>query len=174
MHSSTLIIGGCRSGKSAHALNLAETTGLTQKLFIATCVAQDKEMQQRVERHQLERGPHWQTVEAPEAVTDTIAKHEHNTHLIVVDCLTLWMSNIMLSHQTDDEIHRAIDALCQRIQNLTIPIILVSNEVGNGIVPENALARRYRDLVGRTNQKVAAACQQVMWMVAGIPVSIKP
>lgn len=131
-------------------------------------------MQQRVERHQLERGPEWHTVEAPLAITNTIAEYEHKTQLMVVDCLTLWMSNIMLNHQDDSEIHCAIDTLCQKIRQLTIPIIVVSNEVGSGIVPENALARRYRDLAGRVNQKVAAACQQVIWMVAGIPVSIKP
>lgn len=174
MNYSTLIIGGCRSGKSGHALYLADTAGLSRKLFIATCVPQDPEMQQRVEQHQLERGPEWQTVEAPVAITNTIAEYEQKTQLMVVDCLTLWMSNIMLSHQKDDEIHYAIDALCRKIEQLTIPIIIVSNEVGAGIVPENDLARRYRDLVGRVNQRVAAACQQVIWMIAGIPVSIKP
>lgn len=144
------------------------------KLFIATCVPQDDEMHHRVARHKAERGDLWQTIEEPVAIAEIIAAPPKQCQLIVIDCLTLWVSNIMLNNEDDQIIHRAIDTLCQNITKATIPIILVSNEVGTGIVPENALARRFRDLVGRVNQQVASACRQVIWMVAGIPVQIKP
>lgn len=174
MHTSTLIIGGCRSGKSRHALQIAETSGTRQKLFIATCVPQDEEMRERVRRHQQERGDDWQALEVPIEVASAIARKGVDAGLILVDCLTLWISNIMLENETEDAIHRRIDALCDLLTAPPCPVILVSNEVGTGIVPENALARHYRDLVGRANQQVAAACRQVIWMVAGIPVTIKP
>jgi len=174
MYPTTFIIGGCRSGKSSHALHLADTLGLAHKLFIATCVPQDEEMNLRVKRHQIERGPGWQTIEEPIDIAAAIADRPQKTQLIVIDCLTLWASNMMLNYQNDDFVHQAIDSFCAMLAQAAIPIILVSNEVGAGIVPENALARRFRDLVGRVNQQVASACHQVIWMVAGIPVCIKP
>lgn len=174
MHPTTLIIGGCRSGKSRHALQLAEASGTQRKLFIATCVPQDDEMRERVRRHQEERGKQWQALEVPVELSDAISRSGTDDGLILIDCLTLWISNLVLENDDDGAIYQHIDELCEALTSPRCPIILVSNEVGTGIVPENALARRYRDLVGRANQQVAAACGQVIWMVAGIPVTIKP
>lgn len=174
MHTATFILGGCRSGKSRHALFLGDSTDLQRKLFIATCVPQDDEMRARVRRHQHERGSDWQTLEVPVELADAIAQSKTGTDLVLIDCLTLWISNIMLADEEEAQRHRRIDRLCDILKSPPCRIIIVSNEVGTGIVPENALARHYRDLVGRANQQVAAICRQVIWMVAGIPVSIKP
>lgn len=173
MNHSTLVIGGCRSGKSSQALHLADAQKPDRKLFVATCVPQDPEMLDRVARHKKERDSHWLTIETPLTLAETIDGYGSETDLILIDCLTLWVSNLMMEND-EDEIHNAIDQLCDRLQRPPCPVILVSNEVGTGIVPENHIARRYRDLVGRANQRVAAACHSVIWMVAGIPVTIKP
>lgn len=174
MHATTLIIGGCRSGKSRHALKLGDSIVGERKLFVATCVPQDQEMHERVKRHQEERGANWQTLEAALDLPDTLLRHGPEADLVVVDCLTLWISNLMLAHEGGGH---AIEGEISRLRAvLTMPpcpMILVTNEVGAGIVPENRLARRFRDLVGRTNQQAAAACRQVIWMVAGIAVPVK-
>ena len=173
MPSSTLIIGGYRSGKSRHALNLADNTGDSCNLFVATCIPQDQEMAERVKRHQRERGSHWQTVETPHDLATTICKTGSDVDLLLIDCLTLWISNLMMIHDDDKDVLQHIDHLVTAIRNAPCPIIVVSNEVGTGIVPENALARRFRDLCGWCNQKVAATVHRVIWMVAGIAVTIK-
>jgi len=131
-------------------------------------------MQARVDRHKQERDGTWQTVETPLDLADTLDAYGDKTDLILIDCLTLWISNLMMVHESDDAIHAIIDDFCERLHHPSCSVLLVTNEVGAGIVPENDLARRYRDLVGKTNQKVAAACRRVVWMVAGIPVTIKP
>lgn len=172
MHRSTLIIGGCRSGKSRHALATADAMGARRKWFVATCRPQDDEMRDRVRRHQKERDAHWQTLEAPLALTETILKAEPDD-VLLIDCLTLWASNLMFTFEDDAVIERRVRDLCAAIDKPPCPLILVSNEVGTGIVPENAVARRYRDLIGRINQQVASMAQRVIWMVAGIPVVIK-
>lgn len=153
---------------------MAEHRNPARKLFVATCIPQDPEMQVRVDRHKAERDVTWQTVETPLDLPETIDKFGSGADLILIDCLTLWVSNLMMAHDSDDTIHEAVNHLCDRIKKPPCTVLLVTNEVGTGIVPENDLARRYRDLVGRTNQMVAAACQRVVWMVAGIPVTIKP
>ncbi|MFZ1984601.1 MAG: bifunctional adenosylcobinamide kinase/adenosylcobinamide-phosphate guanylyltransferase [Desulfatitalea sp.] len=175
MKPTTFIIGGCRSGKSRQALLLGNSMEgpRKRKLFIATCVPQDTEMHDRVRRHQQERGPQWQTLEVPIELAQAIAQQGAAANLILVDCLTLWVSNMMLAYEHESEINSRIDQLCGLLQAPPCPIILVSNEVGAGIVPENHLARRFRDQVGRINQQVAAACQSVVWMVAGIAIPIK-
>lgn len=175
MKPTTLIIGGCRSGKSRQALLLGNSMEgpCNRKLFVATCVPQDTEMHDRVRRHQEERGPQWQTLEVPIELAQAIAQHGATASLILVDCLTLWVSNMMLAYEDESEINIRIDRLCGLLQAPPCPIILVSNEVGAGIVPENPLARRFRDQVGRINQQVATACQSVVWMVAGIAIPIK-
>jgi adenosylcobinamide kinase/adenosylcobinamide-phosphate guanylyltransferase len=165
-----LVIGGCRSGKSRHALELAEKISDIKRIFIATCVPYDEEMKDRVRRHQQERGSSWLTVDAPVELADTILTCSQNAHVVLADCLTLWMSNLLMeSEQTD----RRVEELIKAISRAQCPVILVSNEVGGGIVPENALARQFRDAVGFANQKVAACVDEVIWMVAGIPVKIK-
>ncbi len=173
MHPTTLIIGGCRSGKSRHALELADTIGGRRKFFVATCVPQDEEMTARVQRHQRERGADWQTLEVPLELAEAVEQHGPKADIMVVDCLTLWVSNLMADLGDDDDVMRKIDTLCKVLAHPPCPVILVTNEVGTGIVPENPLARRYRDLAGWTNQQVAAACKQMIWMVAGIATKVK-
>ncbi len=172
----TLVIGGCRSGKSGHALKLAEELAVAegrQRIFIATCQPMDEEMRRRVAAHQAERPEGWRVIEAPEAVPEAVAENAGPGRVALVDCLTLWISNLLL--KTDDpEAHaaparRLIDAL----KAARGPVILVTNELGCGVVPDNRLARMYRDMVGHVNAAVAAAADRVIWTVAGIPVTIK-
>ena len=168
-----LVLGGCRSGKSGHALDLAEAMG-TRRLFVATCVPHDDEMRQRVARHQAERSAAWQTLEVPVDLAGTITIHSPLADVMLVDCLTLWLSNLLMETEDVDRIRRVIDGLAEAVRKAPHAIVLVSNEVGAGIVPENRLARLYRDLAGWTNQAMAAACDRVIWTMAGIPVTIKP
>ncbi len=170
----TFVIGGCRSGKSTHALELAERIPGGRKLFIATCVPRDDEMEQRVIRHQRERGEKWSTLEEPVAVPEAIHKEGASHDVILVDCLTLWMSNLLLESDDQERIAEHARALVRAIEASPCPVILVSNEVGAGIVPENRLARLFRDVTGHANQAVAGCVDRVIWMVAGIPVTIKP
>ena len=168
-----LVLGGCRSGKSSHALKLAEGMG-NRRVFVATCVPHDEEMQARVDRHRRERGDAWKTLEIPVNLAEAIGAHSLAADVILVDCLTLWLSNLLMQTQDSQQIRRHIDNLVDAVKTAPLAVILVSNEVGAGIVPENRLARLYRDLAGWTNQAVAAACDRVVWTVAGIPVTIKP
>jgi adenosylcobinamide kinase/adenosylcobinamide-phosphate guanylyltransferase len=170
---SILVIGGCKSGKSRHALALAAAAP-PRKLFIATCVPGDDEMHRRVARHQAERGPEWRTLEEPLALAEAIRSHSGATDLILVDCLTLWLSNLMLAQEALEGLERRLSDLMAAIGNARCPVILVSNEVGAGIVPENSLARRFRDAAGTMNQTVAAGVDRVTWVVAGIPLTVKP
>ncbi len=172
MPSTTLIIGGCRSGKSSHALDLAEQINGSRKLFVATCIPQDSEMAARVKHHQRERGAHWRTVESPYDLAKTIVEHGPGTDVMLIDCLTLWISNLMGQNDDTAVLHH-VEQFVDAARNAPCPIIAVSNEVGTGIVPENEIARRFRDLAGWCNQSVAAACQCVSWMVAGIAVPVK-
>ena len=174
MAEATLVTGGCRSGKSRHAQLLAETVPGLRRCYIATCVPLDDEMQRRVSRHQAERGPAWLTVEAPLDLAEALDKHAPQADVILVDCLTLWISNLMGAGKDMDGIADTAHELAAAIQRAVCPVILVTNEVGAGIVPENALARAYRDAAGLVNQIMAAACNTVIWTVAGIPVTIKP
>ncbi len=171
--SKILVLGGCRSGKSGHALQLAEGLGQT-RLFVATCVPRDEEMQARVDRHQQDRDATWKTLEVPVELAAAIRTHAPSTEVALVDCLTLWLSNLLMENDNIEWIHKQIADLAAAVQAAPTPLVLVSNEVGTGIVPENRLARHYRDLAGWTNQAVAAACDRVVWTVAGIPVTIKP
>lgn len=173
MPNTTLIIGGCRSGKSSYALSLGEKLKGKRNLFVATCQPHDDEMKDRVRRHQHERGDHWQTVEAPLDIVDTIERSGMNANVMLIDCLTLWVSNLMMAHESDDDVIERISRLSKAIISPPCPIILVTNEVGTGIVPENQLARRFRDLTGWCNQRMASGCTDVVWMVAGIANTIK-
>ncbi len=174
MKETVLIIGGCRSGKSRYALELATQAAGRNRIFVATCVPGDKEMEERVRRHQKERSQSWTTVEAPLSLVESVDEHGRQGNVIVVDCLTLWLSNLLLEINNPEEIEVHIKKLTQSLEASQCPVFLVSNEVGTGIVPENRLARRFRDVAGFANQKVAACSDMVIWMVAGIPVSIKP
>jgi adenosylcobinamide kinase / adenosylcobinamide-phosphate guanylyltransferase len=174
MFPTIFITGGCRSGKSGRALEICNTMGGLHNCYLATCVPQDAEMHARVHRHQQERGAAWFTIEEPLEITAAIASQGEAAGVILVDCLTLWISNLMTAEFDDAAILNRVDMLCKTVATPPCPIVLVSNEVGTGIVPENALARRFRDLAGWTGQRMATACRQVIWMVAGIPVPIKP
>lgn len=170
----TLVTGGCRSGKSRHAQALAEAVPGKRRCYIATCVPLDDEMQRRVDRHQAERGPEWKTVEAPMGVAAAIDAQGPQADVILVDCLTLWISNLMGAGREMDAVVAAAHELAAAVERAACPVILVTNEVGAGIVPENALARAYRDAAGLVNQIMAACCERVVWSVAGIPVTVKP
>lgn len=164
--SATLILGGARSGKTTHALRLAEasTGGL---VMIATAQALDDEMAERIARHQAERGRRWRTLEAPLDLVGALAEVRPG-ETAVVDCLTLWVSNLMFAERDiEGETRGLIAALAGR------DVILVSNEVGLGIVPDNALARRFRDEAGRLNQRIAAAADRVLFIAAGLPMVLK-
>lgn len=172
MNRITFVIGGCRSGKSGHAQALAEQIE-GKKIYLATCVPHDDEMAERVRRHQAQRDARWETLEEPVELAGAIADHSGEYNVILVDCLTLWTSNLLLSPDKAPELDAACRDLVQSLKSARCPVILVSNEVGTGIVPENELARRYRDEAGWVNQKIAASADRVVWMVAGIPVTIK-
>jgi adenosylcobinamide kinase/adenosylcobinamide-phosphate guanylyltransferase len=168
-----LIIGGARSGKSAHAQALAEREAAQRggaPVMIATAEPLDEEMRERIARHRAERGPGWRTVEAPldpaAAITSLAA-----ADCAVVDCLTLWLSNLMFAER---DLVAATDGLLQAAARSSSEIILVTNEVGMSIVPENALARRFRDEAGRMNRRAAERADEVVVMFAGIPLRLKP
>jgi adenosylcobinamide kinase/adenosylcobinamide-phosphate guanylyltransferase len=164
--STTLILGGARSGKTTHALGLAEATGRSL-VMIATAQALDAEMEERIARHRAERDARWRTLEAPLDVAGALGD-VHASETAVIDCLTLWVSNLL--HAARDVDHAAgdlIGALNGR------DVLLVANEVGLGIVPDNALARRFRDEAGRLNQRVAAAADKVLFIAAGLPLVLK-
>jgi adenosylcobinamide kinase/adenosylcobinamide-phosphate guanylyltransferase len=168
------VIGGCRSGKSRHALETAQALAGSRKIFMATCIPCDDEMRQRVARHRQERSSAWQTVEAPILLPEAITANGRKADAILVDCLTLWISNLLMQDETPEKIDGQIRSLTAAIGNAGCPVVLVSNEVGAGVVPDNRLARLFRDWVGSVNQTIAAMADKVIWMVAGIPITIKP
>jgi adenosylcobinamide kinase/adenosylcobinamide-phosphate guanylyltransferase len=167
------VLGGCRSGKSSYALETARKFAGDNKIFIATCIPHDDEMKQRVARHREERSQAWETVEAPVLLPEAIIENSPRADAIIVDCLTLWVSNLLMDSDDSDKIEMQIPRLTDAINKSHCPIVLVSNEVGQGIVPDNKLARQFRDLVGYVNQAVAGCVAEVVWTVAGIPVRIK-
>lgn len=181
----TLVVGGCKSGKSRYALKLAEKISVGAspasespapaaiKIFVATSVPTDSEMTERVIAHKKERGENWLTIEEPIFLSEVIKEYSKQADLILIDCLTLWISNLLYKDYNKEKIFKCIQELVKSIKNAESPIILVSNEVGSGIVPENKLARQFRDIAGITNQEIAAAVTNVVWTIAGIPVKIK-
>jgi len=179
----SLLIGGVRAGKSGRALSLAEHYRRDGNvLFVATAQAFDDEMRQRIEAHQRERETkHWQTLESPIAIADDLASRASSRYsVVIVDCLTLWVSNILLTLPDDanaefaisTEAIRLLGALAERAARGT-RIILVTNEVGLGVVPPTPLGRRYRDALGRVNQLAAAASDETILMVAGLELKLK-
>ena len=164
-----LILGGARSGKSRFAECLARSRG-HDLVYVATGEAHDDEMAQRIARHRTDRGPEWHTVEVPIDLPATIAAASQANTVVLVDCLTLWLSNVMLA---DRDIAKAAADLLAALALAPGPVFMVTNEVGLGIVPENALARRFRDEAGRLNQLVAAQVPHVAFMAAGLPMWLK-
>ncbi len=172
----TLIIGGAKSGKSTLALELAQKhikseTGNPSGLFIATASIQDQEMRLRIEAHKKERGNRWYTIEEGIRIGFILENHLDSFDVAVIDCITLWVSNILLN--TAETMEQQIENLERALTRAQRPVILVSNEVGLGIVPDNKLARHYRDILGRVNQRFARLCPRVIFMAAGIPLILK-
>lgn len=166
----TLIVGGARSGKSRRALELAgQLPG--ERVFVATAEPSDAEMAARIERHRRDRGPEFTTVEAPLDLLNALKTVSGPDRVVIVDCLTLWLGNLM-HYERDVDAHTA--ALVAFLEAAPGPVILVSNEVGTGLVPTTSLGRAFRDAQGELNQAVAAVCERVEFMVAGLPVAVKP
>lgn len=164
-----LVLGGARSGKSAYAESLVE--GIEgDPIYIATATPSDEEMAARIAAHKARRGDHWSTVEEPRDLTGVIAAHAVTGRAVLVDCLTLWLANVMADGaDPESETGRLVETL----RGAAAPVVLVSNEVGFGIVPDNALARAFRDHAGRLNQAVAAAADRVVFIAAGLPLTLK-
>jgi len=169
----SLITGGARSGKSSHAISLAQSIKGNRLYFIATGQALDIEMGSRIAHHKATRPTQFVTIEEPLDPTIAMAPLEGKADGIVLDCLTLWVSNLMGIGAQDDSILASADRLANAIARASFSSIVVTDEVGAGIVPDNPAGRRFRDLLGWTNQKIAAIATEVILMVAGYPVRAK-
>jgi len=166
----TLVLGGARSGKSRYAERLIEAAA-TRGTYIATAEPGDAEMMSRIEVHRTRRcGDFWHTVEAPLEVASVIAKEATTDRPLLVDCLTLWLSNLLLA---DKCVETETRSLCAVLREAAGPIVLVANEVGLGLVPETPLGRRFRDAAGRLNQEIAALADRVIFVAAGLPLVLK-
>jgi len=165
-----LVIGGARSGKSRHAQGLADRSGLA-KLFLATAEGLDEEMRQRIARHRADRDEGWRTREEPLELVAALGQEAAPGRIVLVDCLTLWLANLM---QAGRELEREIEALKAAVAGLEGPVILVTNEVGLGLAPMTPLGREFRDWQGRLNAEIAEAADVVVAMTAGLPLVVKP
>ena len=172
MNKNILITGGCRSGKSRQALSIAKKyTG--RKIYLATAEPLDDEMKSRIERHRQERGKDWITVEEPLDLVSAIKKEKDKSALILIDCLTLWISNLMMKSIAPYSILKMVKELIAECSHSKNTVLLVTNEVGAGIVPDNELSRNFRDIAGEANQMVASRFNEVIHMVSGIPMTLK-
>jgi adenosylcobinamide kinase/adenosylcobinamide-phosphate guanylyltransferase len=163
------VLGGARSGKSRYAQDRAEADGAAP-IFIATAQAFDTEMADRIARHRADRDARWTTIEAPLTLPQAIAAQAGVDRVLLIDCLTLWTSNLLLAGH---DMEAAADRLVAAMRAAPGLLVFVANEVGLGIVPDNALARRFRDDAGRLNQRVAAAADEVVLITAGLPLRLK-
>jgi adenosylcobinamide kinase/adenosylcobinamide-phosphate guanylyltransferase len=166
------ISGGARSGKSRLAEELAGRLG-EQLLYVATAHAGDTEMAARIVRHQERRGAAWQTVEEPYELVSVLVGHDGWFKAVLVDCITLWLTNLLLATDSKAAVLDKVRELAAAAKGLQSPLILVSNEVGMGIVPDNELARKFRDLAGEANEILAAAADEVYVMFSGLPLKLK-
>ncbi|RXZ35697.1 bifunctional adenosylcobinamide kinase/adenosylcobinamide-phosphate guanylyltransferase [Sphingomonas desiccabilis] len=164
-----LVLGGARSGKSRYAQAVAEAAG-GRLVFVATAQAFDAEMTDRIRRHQADRDHRWTTVDAPVDLAGAISAVDAEDTVVLIDCLTLWASNLLLGDEDGDA---RLAELAEVLGKMRAKVLLVANEVGLGIVPDNALARRFRDLAGTINQRIAAIADRVHMTVAGIPIVVK-
>ncbi len=164
----TLVLGGARSGKSRYAEGLIEAEG--GGIYIATALAFDSEMTARIDKHRQRRGEMWQTLEAPTDLLGALTSSTCKGRRVLVDCLTLWVSNLMMN---DHDVAREISMLCTAVPSLDARVVFVSNEVGLGIVPENAMARQFRDYAGILHQEIARVAQRVVFVSAGLPMMMK-
>jgi len=165
----TLILGGARSGKSRYAERLVEGVALSG-IYCATAEARDAEMAERIAAHRARRGAFWRTIETPLALPCAMAAEAAPARPVLVDCLTLWLSNLLLAGHQPDE---GASALCGALRAAPGPVVLVSNEVGMGLVPETPLGRRFRDAAGWLNQEVATLADRVIFVAAGLPLALK-
>lgn len=165
----TLVLGGARSGKSAFAEKLIGESTLT-KIYIATASAGDDEMKNRIAQHRALRGDGWTTIEEPLALVDTLTREATDNRAVLVDCLTLWLSNLMFAERDPDVEARRLTSFLGVAKH---PVVFVSNEVGLGLVPDTPLGRAFRDAQGQLNQMVAAAVPRVVFMAAGLPLWLK-
>ena len=166
---SVLVLGGTRSGKSSYAEKMAQSSGL-QPLYLATGRAFDDEMENRIAIHRDRRGSDWQTVEEPLDLVSALTLHVTVNRFVLVDCLTLWLTNLMLAER---DIAAETAGLVAMLPDLAGPVVFVSNEVGFGIVPENRMAREFRDHAGFLHQAVAAVADEVYLIAAGLPLKMK-
>jgi adenosylcobinamide kinase/adenosylcobinamide-phosphate guanylyltransferase len=166
------ITGGCRSGKSRYALDYANRH-FSKKLYFATCEVIDEEMAQRVEQHRKMRGPEWQTIEEPLEIVEKLEDYWDRADVILLDCITLWLSNLLMKWDKDSKIMNEVERLVDHVKYSATPLMIVSNEVGMGIVPADPLSRRFRDLSGTINQRIAEVANTVILMVSGIPIFLK-
>ena len=164
----SLVLGGARSGKSAYAESLIENAG--GGFYIATSEALDDEMKARIAAHRERRGDDWQTLEEPILLQHALLSIKGRGKPALVDCLTLWLSNLM---ELEKNVEAEINGLCALVEDLDYPVVFVSNEVGQGIVPDNALARQFADSAGLMNQKIAAVAENVVLVTAGIAQKLK-
>ncbi|WP_025899660.1 bifunctional adenosylcobinamide kinase/adenosylcobinamide-phosphate guanylyltransferase [Sneathiella glossodoripedis] len=165
----TFVLGGARSGKSRFAEQLAIDSGLN-KIYVATSQIFDAEMQERVNLHQQSRGGDWITIEEPIDLGKILKTQTGSGNILLIDCLTLWLTNLVLAERNIED---AGNSICDALQQANGPVILVSNEVGLGIVPENEMARRFRDHAGILHQKIAALADRVYLITAGLPQQLK-
>ena len=169
--SSLFVVGGARSGKSRFAVETHRASA--RVAFLATAQARDADMAARITRHRAERPAHWRTVEEPYDLLPRLRACAADADVVVVDCLTLWVSNLMLRGDADEWIVKQGEDLAALLALSAADVTLVSNEVGEGVHPPTAEGRRFRDLLGTVNQRVAAAADRVVLMVAGVPLSVK-
>jgi len=167
-----LVTGGARSGKSRLAERLALSFGAPLG-YLATGEARDPEMDERIVRHRERRGPEWTTIEEPLRLTETLAANNGRFRAVLVDCVTLWLTNLLLGTDDPERVMIAVREFAAAVPTCATPLVLVTNEVGMGIVPENRLARTFRDLAGEANELLAATADEVHLVVSGISVRIK-
>lgn len=167
------VTGGARSGKSSFALRCAQP--YTKRVFLATAEPFDTEMEERIGKHRVERGDGFLTIEEPVYLDRAIGSLPIGTDVVLVDCLTVWAGNLMhrFEQSSENQIDLRINALLEALRHPPCDIILVSNEVGMGIVPENAMARRFRDIAGIVNQKVASIATEAWLLCSGLPLRLK-
>jgi adenosylcobinamide kinase/adenosylcobinamide-phosphate guanylyltransferase len=165
-----LVLGGAKSGKSTWAESIVIRFP-PPYVYVATAQGLDDEMRLRIERHRERRKGLWHTIESPTGLQDTLRSLIGKSSAVLLDCITLWLSNVLCSESTEPE--AAVDGLCGAIEAVDYPLVIVSNEVGAGIVPDNPLARQFRDLSGSTNQRLARICASVYLVTAGLPLRLK-
>jgi adenosylcobinamide kinase/adenosylcobinamide-phosphate guanylyltransferase len=165
------VLGGARSGKSAYALELADLSSQS-RVFIATAEPRDDEMRVRIDKHKAARGSGWTTVEEPTGIIEAVAKNKE-AELILIDCVTLWISNLMERKLTDAEILKEVSWLLTAIKEVKGSVIIVSNELGHSLISDNPLGRRFVDLTGSANQLIAGGVDEVYFLTAGLPARLK-